>query len=88
MIVIEERDLLNLIKWSRRYCDSRKTYVASSFNDILYGLYKKYPHLKREDKVDDCLMNEGEFFPWAQDGSYNKYTGYFDATKEKYEVNV
>lgn len=52
MIEIEERDLLDLIHWARRYCDGRMTYAPSSFNKIYQRLIQRGAD-KAVNKTDD-----------------------------------
>jgi len=82
LVKIESKDLLELIYWARRYCDGRSTYAPSSFNNIYVRIRSDYPDLLRyEDRLDETLMNNGSYWPYAQDGMYDEKTGSFDARK-------
>lgn len=76
---IEEQDLLDLIHWSRRYCDKRSTFAPSEFNRVYKRILEKYPGLV--DVFDKTLKEGGRFFPYAQDGMHNEKTGEYDATR-------
>jgi|GEM_PF-4561465 hypothetical protein len=79
-IEIEEEDLLDLIHWARRYCDKRCTGVAHQFNGIYKRLRSAYPDLLRtRDLFDKTLMNNSEFWPYAQDGDFKDENGGYDA---------
>ncbi len=81
-IEISHQDLMDLIYWARRYCDRRSTYAPSSFNAVYQRVRSKYPDIVRcDDKFDPTLMDEGAYWPYAQDGMFNKETGGFDARK-------
>lgn len=82
-VEIRIQDLLDLIHWARRYCDYRRTYVPSDFNRIYDRIKERYPDLK--DEMDETLMENGKFWPYAQDGQYNEKTGNFDARPRKNE---
>lgn len=80
--IISQCDLINLIHWARRYCDYRMTYAPSEFNKIYNRICSDNPYMIRcLDKFDSILMNNGEFWPYAQDGNYNPDTGAFDARR-------
>ena len=80
-VEIEELHLMKLIHWARRYCDDRATYAASNFNQIYSYIRSDYPDLLRcRDKVDETLKDRGAYWPYAQDGMYDKETGMLDAT--------
>lgn len=80
MIEIEEYQLLDLLHWSRRYCDGRSTYAAHTFNKIYKDIYSYRPDLlDLNDKPDKTLMNGGAYWPYAQDGMYDPETERFDA---------
>ena len=81
MIEIETDDLIDLIYWARRYCDKNKTYAPLCFNRLYDKLLLSYPFIKNKDKFDNTLMNNGEFFPYAQDGMYDEKSNRFDARK-------
>jgi hypothetical protein len=83
MIKIEEKDLLDLIHWSRRYCDGRATFASSSFNQLYEKIVRLNPEICQKDPFDYTLSNKGEFFPYAQDGMYNEKTGAYDARTRK-----
>lgn len=73
-------DLLEMVYWARRYCDGRSTYAPSSFNNRYESLnYDTMGQLKIEDKKDDTLTNQGEFWPYAQDGMYDAEMKSFNA---------
>ena len=76
---IEEKDLLELIFWARRYCDGRATYAPSEFNKLYANITSKHPEIIQKDQFDSTLYNKGEFWPYAQDGMYNSNTGSYDA---------
>ncbi len=80
--IISESDLIDLIHWARRYCDYRMTYAPSSFNEIYKRIRSDNPDMIRcKDLPDSTLMNNGSYWPYAQDGNYNPDTGAFDARK-------
>lgn len=79
IVEIQERDLLDLIHWSRRYCDSRSTYAPTVFNQVYERIIQNYPEIIQKDQFDHTLYNKGEFWPYCQDGMYNKETGSYDA---------
>lgn len=82
MIEVEEKDLLSLIYFSRRYCDGRATYAPSLFNDIYKRIRSAQPEFLRSgDKFDSTLKDKGNYWPYAQDGWFNKDTGDCDARK-------
>lgn len=83
-VEIEEKDLLDLIHWARRYCDYRSTYAPSSFNQLYDKIVHFNPSIKDEDEFDPTLMDEGKFFPYAQDGHYDPKTGSYDALPKNY----
>ena len=76
---IEEHILLDLVFWARRYCDGRSTYAPSAFNQLYDKIVQLNPLLKEIDKFDDILMNQGEYWPYAQDGMFKENSGSFDA---------
>lgn len=79
---IDPIDLMDLIHWARRYCDRRSTYAPSSFNVVYQRIRSEYPDIVRcDDKFDKTLMDDGSYWPYAQDGMFNKETGAFDARK-------
>ncbi len=79
-IKISERDLIDLIHYARRYCDGRSTYSPSEFNQIYSRIRADNPDfIKCYDIKDKTLMNNGEFWPYAQDGMYKKDNKSFDA---------
>lgn len=71
--------VLDLIFWARRYCDGRATYAPSEFNRIYNEIKSKYPNLVDLDTKDKALMDEGIYWPYAQDGMYDEKTGAYDA---------
>lgn len=79
---IDKDDLMDLLHWARRYCDRRSTGAPSSFNAVYQRIRSEYPDIFRcDDKFDKTLMDKGAYWPYAQDGMYNKETGHFDARK-------
>lgn len=74
MIEIEESDLMDLIHWSRRYCDGRRTYAVSSFNELYDRIRDNRPILfELQDKFDDTLTDDGKYFPHAKDGDFKAW---------------
>ncbi len=81
-ICIQKQDLIDLIHWSRRYCDGRATYAAHGFNQVYKKIRSQNPDFLRcMDEFDETLKDKGAYWPYAQDGMYNKETGSYDATK-------
>lgn len=81
-VKINSDDLMELIYWARRYCDRRSTGAPHNFNLLYARIRSEYPDLIRcKDEFDKTLMDQGAFWPYAQDGMYNKETGVFDARK-------
>lgn len=78
---IDQKDLLDLISWARRYCDGRSTFAPSSFNQIYRQVIAINPHIAELDKFDVTLTHDSKFFPYAQDGMYVEGQMGFDATK-------
>jgi len=79
-ICIDKDDLMNLIYFSRRYCDGRSTYAPHLFNDIYKKIRSEYPDfIRNEDKFDETLTEKGIYYPYAQDGMHDGK--FFDATK-------
>lgn len=78
-IEIEERDLLDLIHWARRYCDGRATYAPSEFNKVYINIRSKFPDTMRKDPFDNTLKDKGTYWPYAQDGMHNPSNGAYDA---------
>jgi hypothetical protein len=77
---ISQDDLLELVHWARRYCDRRSTYAPSRFNDLYRRIRSEYPDVMRcHDEADVTLMDKGAYWPYAQDGMFNKETGAYDA---------
>lgn len=76
-VTIHKNALLELIHWSRRYCDGRSTFAPSTFNTLYNHLKAKIPEVMIEDRPDDVV----KFWPYAQDGMYDEKTGSFDARK-------
>ena len=87
MIEIEEKDLLDLIHWARRYCDKRMTYAPNAFNKIYKRIFEENC-LWSLDTYDHTLYNNGQFWPYAQDGQYDPLTGRFDAMERKKEIDI
>jgi|SRR5689334_10539636 len=83
------KDIKEMLYWARRYCDGRSTYAPSSFNDLYVRFVQLFPLLKELDKnKDTTLMNDGEFFPYAQDGMYDPVSGHFDARPGKHMKTI
>ena len=82
-VEIEEKDLLDLIWWARRYCDSRSTFAPTEFNQLYERVVQMYEEIVQKDQFDHILFNKGEFWPYAQDGMYNKDTGAYNAMPRK-----
>lgn len=77
-------DLLDLIHWSRRYCDQRATYAPSSFNQLYDRIKSEYSELlDSKDEFDHTLKDKGTYWPYAQDGMHNTSTGAYDARPKK-----
>jgi len=76
---VEEKDLLNLLHWARRYCDSRSTYVALDFNRIYDRLMENYDSILEKDQKDETLKDFGRYWPYAQDREYDEKTGKYNA---------
>lgn len=76
---IEEKDLLDLIHWARRYCDYRSTYATQIFNDLYDRIVQLNPSIKDRDKPDTVLHSNGKFWPYAQDGMFDERSGRCDA---------
>jgi hypothetical protein len=83
LMEIEESHLLELIHWSRRYCDSRSTYAPTRFNWMYEYIVQLNPGLKEVDPFDPTLKDKGKYWPWAQDGMYDEKTGAYDARPMK-----
>lgn len=83
MTKIEEQHLLDLIHWARRYCDGRRTYAPSRFNQLYEYIVHLNPKLKEKDYFDETLMEKGRYWPYAQDGQYDSNTGHYDAIPMK-----
>jgi len=82
MIKIEPQDLIDLIYYARRYCDSRATYAPSHFNNIYQRIRSENPDfIRKYDHFDFTLRDRGAYWPYSQDGMYNEETGVFDAKK-------
>lgn len=85
-VAIEIKDLFDLIHWARRYCDGRATYAPSSFNQVYARIRSAYPDLVRcNDRMDETLMDNGAYWPYAQDGMYDPKTGKYDARYPNFE---
>jgi hypothetical protein len=84
MIEVPNHILRDLLFFSRRYCDGRRTYAPSEFNDIYMELEKLHGSalIRAIDMPDKTLMDGGNFWPYAQDGMYDEQTGHFDARRE------
>lgn len=76
---VYENEIINLIHWARRYCDYRMTFAPTTFNQVYDNIMDRNPHLREQDKFDSILMEDGKFFPYAQDGMYPQ----IDATPRK-----
>lgn len=81
MVQIEESQLLDLIRWARRYCDFRCTFAPASFNELYDDIVRLNPSVRENDRMDETLMHKGKYWPYAQDGMYREETGCFDARK-------
>ena len=89
MVKISPQDLAELIYWARRYCDGRATYAPSSFNAMYQRIRSNNPEVLRcHDKHDKTLMDEGSYWPYAQDGMYNKENGSFNAVPRKINESI
>ncbi len=79
LIRISKHDLIDLIFYARRYCDRRATYTPSEFNRIYEKIRVDNPGFLEagDTPPDNTLMNEGRFWPHAQDGMY--VDGTYDA---------
>lgn len=65
------KDIHEMIFWARRYCDGRRTYAASSFNESYDRLLLVFPMLAEADGPrDPTLTCDGKFHPYATDGDY------------------
>lgn len=71
---ISEKDLLDLIFWARRYCDGRLTHTPTAFNWLYERIVQLNPGILAKDKFDPALYNNGEFWPYAQDGMFDALT--------------
>ena len=81
-IVVDKQIVLDLVFWARRYCDQRATFAPTDFNKIYKVLSNDYPQIfPSEDQEDKTLMNQGEFWPYAQDGMYGTSGESWDARK-------
>jgi hypothetical protein len=81
-VLVNKRILMQLVYWARRYCDGRSTYAPHDFNNIYKYIRSKHPDVVRcLDNHDRTLMDDGAYWPFAQDGMYNKETGQWDANK-------
>lgn len=79
-VEIQEEHLILLIHWARRYCDCRMTGVAHKFNDIYQHIRSEHPDtMGSKDKFDSALMEEGSYWPYAQDGMYKQGCRSFNA---------
>lgn len=87
-IKVEEKDLLDLIFWARRYCDSRSTYAPSDFNRIYMNLRSYCPETVRKDQFDQTLKDKGTFWPFAQDSMYNPTTKAYNAIPSNSLLNT
>lgn len=74
-LLIDEQVILDLVYLARRYCDKRSTYAPFRFNKIYITLQSEFPDVfSSKDVYDSSLMNDGEFWPYAQDGSYDLFS--------------
>lgn len=81
-VKINCQDLMELIHWARRYCDGRATYAPSRFNQLYFRVRNENTEMIRcHDDFDKTLRDKGAYWPYAQDGMFNKETGSFDARK-------
>lgn len=88
-VKVDLEDILEMVYWARRYCDGRSTYAPSSFNKRYQNLnYETMGQLQIQDKHDDTLTNEGEYWPFAQDGMFNPETFAFDARPQPWKSTV
>lgn len=84
LVKVHLEDILEIVYWARRYCDGRSTYAPSSFNARYQSInYDTMGKLQLADRKDDTLMNQGEFWPYAQDGMYEPENSSFDARPTK-----
>jgi len=86
MVEIDLYDLVDMMYWSRRYCDGRSTYAPSDFNIkyrkflLLYGEKNDRAYGGKAligDHHDHVLTHDGRYWPFAVDGDYNPDTGEF-----------
>ena len=70
LIRISEHDLIDILFYARRYCDRRATYAPSEFNRIYENIRSANPGFldKYDSPKDRTLMDDGRFWPHAQDG--------------------
>ncbi len=81
-ISVSQKDLSDLIFYARRYCDGRSTYAPSEFNKIYKRIRRNFPDFIRcKDKFDITLMDNGKYWPYAQDGQFDEKRELFDARK-------
>lgn len=59
--IISQEDLLELIHFSRRYCDGRMTNVPMVFNEIYARLLRENPWIEKE-QIDNTTKN----FPYCE----------------------
>lgn len=79
-VKISETGLMMLIHWARRYCDGRSTFAPSFFNAIYQRIKLENPELiEKHEYVDTSLMEDGKYWPYAQDGMYDPEKKLFDA---------
>lgn len=65
-IEINQKDFLDLVHWSRRYCHNRLTGAPSEFNRIYEELQLKYPEIMASEQSDIHVVDS---FPLARYGS-------------------
>jgi hypothetical protein len=79
LVVIPLQDLLDLVFWARRYCDKRSTYGPIVFNEIYSRLMKSDLSFREKDTLDITLMDNGAYWPYAQDAMYDPISEKFNA---------
>jgi len=69
-VLMEMRDLLDLIYYARRYCDGRRTYAPFEFNSIYKRLLEDHPEITKGDLFDKTLNEGGKNWPYASNGDF------------------